>query len=740
VADAIARQAGGTWLGALSGAGSHFSRFRRAVAAGLAAAAGLATLVAQLSAGAPSALGHHPAIDGMGAVALHALGVAGGLGLLLIAHGLWRGKRRAVYVAAGALCLTALARGAFGLGPLDVGVDLALAALLVANRGAFRRGQTPVARTAAVSGTVALIAAAGLYVAYALIVLAVARRTDTDQAIALAGRGLLAGAGWASTNWWVRLLLDTLIATTIVAGAAFLHALLRPARPREGHTRDERARALRILRRHSADSLDPFALREDKAFHFEANGLLAYRVLHETAVVSGDPIGPPGASPSILGGFMRYADQRGWDVVVTGASGSHLASARELGLHALRIGDEAVVEASTFSLEGRPIRKVRQSVARVERRGWTVETVAGSSLTAELAGELRRVESEWRSRQRRLIGFSMTLGRLASTDEDVGALYVLARDPEGRVRSFLRFAAFRDGLSLDLMRRLGDEPNGVTEAQVVAAIEYARSRGIRSVSLNFAGFAHVMAADAALSRGQRLLRFSLRAAHGRFQLERLVQFNAKFFPSWQPRYLLYGRLTHLPMAALRVLQAEAYLPERTPATRSGAWAWQRWAVGAIVLLAALAGPTELLVRRSTPSDKPLHVLATLDQSQWSFTYSRPAVSPTSNTLYLPEGRSVMLRFAGREPPRPALARELPDQPPGRGRTLRLRASHPGILPVPCAPTGVSARCLIKADVLRSHGFWARLGRDGTVPSPPPPAPEAPSLSPKAPTGAVPHAA
>jgi lysyl-tRNA synthetase class 2 len=122
------------------------------------------------------------------------------------------------------------------------------------------------------------------------------------------------------------------------------------------------------------------------------------------------------------------------------------------------------------------------------------------------------------------------------------------------------------------MRRVGDQPNGVNEALVVAALQHARERGLREVSLNFAGFAHVLAADAVLSRGQRALRWGLQRVHGRFQLERLVRFNSKFGPSWRRRYLYYETPASLPRVALRVLQAEAYV--RPPRVRELTPRWE----------------------------------------------------------------------------------------------------------------------------------------------------------------------
>ncbi len=340
---------------------------------------------------------------------------------------------------------------------------------------------------------------------------------------------------------------------------AGLGALLRPVPCSEGHNRSEHRRAARLVRRHAVDSLDPFALREDKRYFFGAGGMLAYRMVRETAVVAADPIASADAAPVVVARFLSHAAEQRWAVVMTGVSARHLAAYRRMKLRVLHIGNEAVVDPRTFSLEGRAIRKVRQSVARVARRGWSVEVLPARELSTPLIEELAALELRWHAEGRRVAGFAMTLGRLWEADEDLDGLYVLARDPDGRVQAFQHFVSYRDGLSLDLSRRLGDEPNGLSEAMVAAVLEHARELGLAEVSLNFAGFGHLMAPEGSLTLRQRLGRAALFCVHGRFQLERLVHFNDKFFPVWRPRYLVYQRRGLLPLAALRVLQAEGYV-------------------------------------------------------------------------------------------------------------------------------------------------------------------------------------
>jgi lysyl-tRNA synthetase, class II len=237
----------------------------------------------------------------------------------------------------------------------------------------------------------------------------------------------------------------------------------------------------------------------------------------------------------------------------------------------MQIGLEAIARPGTLSLAGGRHKSLRKAVNRVERRGWTSEIRTGAELDDDLLAELTAVQRAWAAARPRHYGFAMAMDRLWGAPEDARDLYVVGRDPGGTAHGFLRFVPYRRGLSLDAMRRIGDEPNGFTESLVVAGLRHAEALGCEEVSLNFAGFAHVMAADAILGRGARVLRLLLRMAHGRFQLERLAQFNERFDPIWRPRHLVYTSATRLPLAALRVLQAEAYVIPPRARPRPHAW-------------------------------------------------------------------------------------------------------------------------------------------------------------------------
>ena len=59
-----------------------------------------------------------------------------------------------------------------------------------------------------------------------------------------------------------------------------------------------------------------------------------------------------------------------------------------LGLRTMYLGDEAIIEVQKFSLQGRPIRKVRQSVHRLTKAGFRTELHRVGDLPAPMLAEI----------------------------------------------------------------------------------------------------------------------------------------------------------------------------------------------------------------------------------------------------------------------------------------------------------------------------------------------------------------
>ena len=170
-------------------------------------------------------------------------------------------------------------------------------------------------------------------------------------------------------------------------------------------------------------------------------------------------------------------------------------------------------------------------------------------------------------------GFSMAMDSIRGEHDDQ-TLVVLARDesdPARPVRGVLHFVPCygRSAMSLSFMRRDPETPNGLTEFLVVAAVELLRERGLDEMSLNFAAFARWMHSPE--RPAERALGRLIALGNPFFQIESLYRFNAKFFPRWEPRYLVYEGALGLPRAGLAAMWAEGQLwkPELPRAGATG---------------------------------------------------------------------------------------------------------------------------------------------------------------------------
>jgi lysyl-tRNA synthetase class 2 len=490
----------------------------------------------------------------------HVVALILGAALLALTPMVWRGTRTAVALTiTGLLALAALNAGHGRYA--EAAVEACLGLMLALGLGAFRLGCSNRPRPAiACAALLAWGLAFGAVLSAPLLshtarhVLAPILRHPANHALGAAAQPRLDG------NW------DALIEALIGAAAAIsvlaLRSLVRPAAAANRHFEHEHRAARAIVDAHGSDSLSPFLVRPDKALAFAAGGVLSYRVIGGTAVISADPVAPHAGAADVLASFQDQARRQGWQIALWGAAATHLDEYRALGLRAVCVGEEAFVDPRRFTLEGRPVRKLRQSVHRVHRRGWQIAVREGREVAPELEAEMEALSARWLEAHPRVHGFAMGMGAFAG-DLRPDDLYLLARSPQGELCAVMRFVTCGSNLSLDTMQRVGNTPNGLNEALVARALEVARERGTHEVSLNYAGLAHVIRHEPSRNRAVRALtRLALVPLHRRFQMDRLVRFNDKFSPQWRPRYLVYESRAGLPRAIVRVLQAEGYLPER----------------------------------------------------------------------------------------------------------------------------------------------------------------------------------
>ncbi len=340
--------------------------------------------------------------------------------------------------------------------------------------------------------------------------------------------------------------------SALAVGIAALRGLA-PALAHAGAPDDaERARA--VLDRWGSSTLAPFHLQSDKHWAFAPDGdaFVGYARSGTSAVALGGPVGAAASHGAALDAFLATCEQHGW------APGFHLLDDAEAatltarGLRTVKIGEEAIVDLETFSLAGKTMKTIRNTLSRAARDGTRAEVLLPPH-DRELTRELAAVSGAWlASSGHRERGFSVggfDAGRIAAQP------VVVVRAPEWRILAFANVEPSFAGTAgnFDLMRRLPDAPQGTMELLFVTLMDHFRATGMTTMSL---GLAPLSGID-----GDGPLPGLLRLARERtsfLNFSGLADFKSKWRPDWQPRYFAYAAAAELP----RVAAATALASER----------------------------------------------------------------------------------------------------------------------------------------------------------------------------------
>lgn len=466
----------------------------------------------------------------------HFLASVGGAALLVIARGLQR-RMDAAYHAAVLLLGAGVALSLLkGLDFEEAFVLLGLLAALMASRKEFYRKASLLGEPFTPGWIAAVVLALGASVWLGLFSYKHVEYSDS--------------------LWWrfelahnaPRFLRASVGASAAVLAFA-LARLFRPARPEPRYpSRADLARAAAVAAG-SGDTSAWLALLGDKELLFsdKGNAFLMFAPRGASWVALGGPVGAHAERRELVWRFAELCDLHGARPVFYEVPGSELAYFADLGLSFLKLGEEGRVDLASFGLEGGARKSLRQTVARIEKEGFTFEVLPAEAVPA-LLPELRRVSDGWLAEKKtREKGFS-----LGFFSEDYLRLFPCAVVRRGGVTvAFANVWAGRGELSLDLMRYLPEAPGGVMDYLFVKLMLWGREKGYSSFNLGMAPLSGMQSGPNA-PLASRLGALLYRHGENFYNFQGLRNYKEKFSPSWEPRYLASPGGLALPGALLDV--------------------------------------------------------------------------------------------------------------------------------------------------------------------------------------------
>jgi phosphatidylglycerol lysyltransferase len=468
----------------------------------------------------------------------HLAGSFAGLGLVILARALYRRVDAAYHLAFWLLAAGALASLIKGLDYEEALLSVTVLGILWMGRKAFNRPASLLVRSFSPGWmlTVLMVMVATFWL----------------------GLFSFKHVDYSAQLWWQfalhsdapRFLRSSLFLVLMAVGLGLMR-LLRPAPPEPARPRaQDMERAARIV----ADAPDTgaaLALLGDKRLLFGPAGdaFIMYQVRGLSWIAMGDPVGPEPACETLAWRFREMADRHGGRAVFYQVRAQNLPLYLDLGLTAMKLGEEAVVPLADFSLDGSARKALRQAHHRAERDGLGFEMMSREQVPG-LMDALRQISNSWLAQKRtREKGFA--LGYFQPE--------YLARFPCALIRQQGRIVAFanvlasakRKELSIDLMRHLPEAPKSVMDYLFVELMLWGAREGYGQFNLGMAPLSGLETHPLA-PLWHRLGTLMYQQGEHFYNFEGLRAYKSKFDPVWRPKYLAAPGGLGLPSILLDV--------------------------------------------------------------------------------------------------------------------------------------------------------------------------------------------
>ncbi len=327
-----------------------------------------------------------------------------------------------------------------------------------------------------------------------------------------------------------------LVAAAMVLSLLATLQLFRPRATPPDVAHDEQLQEVQRIVVTDRSTNSNLALLGDKRFIFsqDRKAFVMFGCQGGSWIAMGDPVGAESSRNDAAWRFREACDAAGVLTVFYQVEEKQFSRYIEMGLSIVKIGEDARIPLSDFSLEGNARKDLRRSLRKGADQGLQFRIVRQPE-AGLLLPEFKAISDAW-LKQKSVGEKQFSLG---SFDED----YLMRNDfalvyQEERLLAFanLWYAADKEELSIDLMRHVPDSANGVMEYLFAELLLWGKSEGYQWFNLGMAPLAGVESRRLSPTWNRVSSLIYLHGEHF-YNFKGLRSYKEKFAPVWTPRYL-----------------------------------------------------------------------------------------------------------------------------------------------------------------------------------------------------------
>lgn len=304
-----------------------------------------------------------------------------------------------------------------------------------------------------------------------------------------------------------------------------------------------------FLANYEGHSMTHLIFLKDKQLFYTCNKqvVIAYRAYKDKLIVLGDPIGNVDCFKEAINDFRVFADYHRMTPIFYEVNEAYLPMYHENGLTFLKLGEEATMTLSDYTLVGKKYAQLRTIKNKMLRGEFTFELLQ-PPFDPQLIHQLKTISDAWLDGRREK---TFSLGFFDENYISLTPLALIKQDD-----TLIGFATIMpmystSSISIDLMRLIPHPPNGAMDALFIGIIEWAIEEGYAYFVLGKAPLSNVGYNEFSPTK-EKLVKLFYRYGNKIYSFKGLRRYKEKYHPSWKGIYLAYPKHTNLSLTLIQL--------------------------------------------------------------------------------------------------------------------------------------------------------------------------------------------